>query len=509
MAATARGGQAGPFVRAGPGGSAGLARILARNTAFSLCAQAGVKLVSAAFGVYVVRHLGDWAYGRYSTALALVGLISMLAELGVTQYGIREIAKDRSRTESLLSAMTFARLGLSTLGIGVCVAAALLLRYDLELVRAVLLASAVYIVFAVQGPLDVLLRAYERLDLASALLAGSQLLFVAIGAPLLLVGGGYFGLLWASLGATAVATVLTWHVVGRWVVRPCFVVNPRDWASIVRGSVPFALSGIGILVSDRIGTVMLSAWRPVQEVGWYAVAVNLTSSLLLLWSSFAGAMVPSLSRESVADRTVVGHVFERAALAIVALYLPVAVGTTVVAESVVTLLYTDGFLPTVGALQILIWVLPVRTLAFFCGGIAWVIGEERAMARVYLLSALLEAGLNAALIPRLGMYGTALAAVVAAVVALAQFLFLLRRAVPIPPGPAALAGVVLASSGMGAVALALTWACHLNLFVVVSASAACYGGLLFTLGVVTVADVRRTALLALASVRRFEDPSTA
>lgn len=497
----------GPLAGASPSGSPALARVLARNTIYNLGGQFGVKVLTAAFSIYVVRHLGDTAYGRYATVLALVGLLSMLAEMGVTQYGIREIARDRLRTVSLLSAMTCVRLGLSLLGVVACIGLALLLRYDAELIWAVLLASLAFVVYAVQGPLEVVLRAYERLDLTSALLAANQLLFVAFGALLLVVGAGYIGLLVASLVALLITTLATWQVLARWVTRTRFVVRWGEWGTTLRGGIPFALSGIGILISDRAGTVMLSAWRPAEEVGWYAVALGLVSSLLMLWMGFSGAMVPSLSRESVADPTVIPRVFEKAALAIVALYLPVAVGTAVVADDLLRLLYTDEFLPAANPLRVVVWLLVARTLAFFCGGITWVIGRERAMARVYLLGALVETGLNAVFIPRVGLIGTALAAIVAAVFVLVQFLFLLRGVVPLALSPSRLAGILAASAGMGLFTVALGETQRVHVLGVVAASALSYAALLLAFRVVSVAAVRRVAVLAFASVRQFHEPS--
>jgi O-antigen/teichoic acid export membrane protein len=76
-------------------------QVLARNTAVNVGAAYAVKFASMIFSIYVVRSLGDTTYGKYATILALVGMLSMVAEMGVTSYGIREIAKDRSRTTAI------------------------------------------------------------------------------------------------------------------------------------------------------------------------------------------------------------------------------------------------------------------------------------------------------------------------------------------------------------------------------------------------------------------------
>lgn len=484
-----------------------LASILARNTIFDISATLGIKVLSFAFSVYAVRQLGDAAYGKYATALALVGLLSMLAELGVTQYGIREIAKDRGKTNSLLSAMTVVRLFLSMGGIAVCGLSALLLGYDSELVWAILLASSVFVVYAIQGPLDVILRAYERLDFSSMLSAANNLIFVVVGFLLLVAGTGYFGLLFASLVALISSTLLTWIAIKRWVVHPRLQLRISACRDVLLGGLPFALSGIGILISANVGTLMLSRWLPVEQVGWYAVALNLSTALLLLWSSFGAALVPSLSRESVTNGAVVGQVFGKAILLILGLYLPISVGLTIVADGVVHLLYTDEFAASVGALRILAWLLPVRTLAFFCGAIAWVVGKERSMARVYLMGAFAETLLAAFLIPQVGINGAAIAAVIAAILCLVQFLILLSRDVPLMPARAKIRGICLASAFMAVVTLGFVEILHWHLAVVVIGSAASYFMMLFVLRVVTIANARQATSLVLGSILRFRAPS--
>ena len=75
--------------------SAHAARTVARNSAFNLVAQIAIKALSFLFTVYVVRDLGPEAYGTYAAIGAFGFLFIFIADLGLSPYGVREVARLR------------------------------------------------------------------------------------------------------------------------------------------------------------------------------------------------------------------------------------------------------------------------------------------------------------------------------------------------------------------------------------------------------------------------------
>ena len=76
-----------------------LGNIIFKNTLFVTAGNLVLKLLSFLFGIFVIRQLGDGRFGQYATVLAFVGLFQIFAEMGVTQYVMREIARDRSKVD--------------------------------------------------------------------------------------------------------------------------------------------------------------------------------------------------------------------------------------------------------------------------------------------------------------------------------------------------------------------------------------------------------------------------
>ena len=69
-----------------------------RNTAALAAARVVERSSTVVLSFFVARRLGAAGLGIYSAAMVFFGLISLAAEMGSTNYLVREIAKDRSRT---------------------------------------------------------------------------------------------------------------------------------------------------------------------------------------------------------------------------------------------------------------------------------------------------------------------------------------------------------------------------------------------------------------------------
>src|SRR3972149_156319 len=94
-----------------------LRRTVFKNTVFVMAGSAILKAINFIFSVYIVRQLGDERFGQYSVVLAFVGLFQIFAELGVSQYAMREIAQDHAKTRPLFWNLMAVRLILACIGI--------------------------------------------------------------------------------------------------------------------------------------------------------------------------------------------------------------------------------------------------------------------------------------------------------------------------------------------------------------------------------------------------------
>lgn len=452
--------------------------IVARNSFFSLLGQITVKALSVVFAIFVVRRLGDTGYGLYTTALAYVGMLAILSDLGLAPYMVREVAKNPDRTSALFANAVLLRLMLSAGTLVVIVGSALILRRSPELVLGTAIAACTLFIYAVAGPIESLFIARERLDFLSLMNVLQQMGFVVLGTVALVSGLGFTGLLVASLGSLMLATAAGWRLLRRtggaqW--RP----NPRLWPALLKAALPFGVIGFSLGLSYKVDTVLLQYFYGDAVTGWYNAAYNLIFLVMMVSHAVNLALYPALCRQYAADPKRMPALYTQALKYLFVIAIPIAVGTTVLAKPLIRLLYTDQFAPSVLPLQILIWVLPLMFLTELLGNVTIIHDQEKKVARALLVSTAVNVALNLVLIPRWGLLAASVVTVLTEMILAGQYLWLLRRELAMVDFRAVFMKPGLAAGLMG---LAVFLARGANFFLAIALGAVIYLGLLTLTG---------------------------
>src|SRR5256712_13480197 len=108
-----------------------------RNTASIAAARVVESSSTVVLSFVVARRLGAAGLGFYSATMVFFGLISLAAEMGSTNYLVREIEKDRSRTSRYVVHLGIMTVILSLFVISVSWLIVPHLGYSSELVAAV------------------------------------------------------------------------------------------------------------------------------------------------------------------------------------------------------------------------------------------------------------------------------------------------------------------------------------------------------------------------------------
>jgi O-antigen/teichoic acid export membrane protein len=471
-----------------------LVSIIARNTVFITLGELALKAINFLFTVYVVRRLGDSQFGLYSTVLAFPGLFQIFAEFGMTQYVMREIARDQSKTHYYFWNLVVLRLLLAMLSIAGITLSAVITGYSDVLVLGIFLYTCTFLLAALAVPLETVLRANERLDYVSAITVVGRLAFIVACTVFLIAGKDFIWLVIASLISMPVQIGLSVWALKRHGLAPGrFQIDPRLWLHLIRSGLPFGIIMLALTIAFSIDTVMLSMFEPPEVVGWYNAAYHMVRTLMLVYGAFSVAVVPSLSRVYATEQVAVERWYHRSVKFTLLQGLPMAVGGMLVAYPFMQFLYTDEFLPSGLALQILIWDVPLLMYTSFCGNMTTIIGAERAAARIYSINAVANILLNLYAIPRFSLVGAALVTVVTDLIGVLQFHLLLRDRLHLPNMTSVLVRVTLAAAGMGIIVLL---AGRLNFLVLIGLGIVAYGGLVLVLRLIDESEWNALSSLA-------------
>lgn len=451
-------------------------RIIARNTVLGLGAQAVLRVISFLFNILVIRQLGDAQFGQYSIVVAWTGLFSVIGDLGITQYFAREIAREPEKTSELFWDMVALR-GLLAVVAAVITTGASLLNpaHTPEIALAVFLYTLTYFLQAFLVPLQSVLTGYERVDLIWLFGIIGQVIFMGAAGLFLFSGKDFVWLVIASFLNLPILIGLN-----LWIIRrnhygpPRFRLNTTLWWSIIRYGLPFGFTQLALSFSFRVDTIILnSAHFSNHEIGWYNIAYGLTLNIVSLMAAFNTAILPTLAREHATDPQKVLPWYYRSVKVILFIGLPIAVGGMLLAEPLMTTLYTPANRAAYIAFFIIIWDLPIVMYTSFCGNLTTSIRQENGAARIYISLGVINVLINLILIPSFGMIGSAFATVLTDLCGAALFYILFRREFGSGLGLKYLLRLALSAALMG-LAVMLLSQMGLQLFIVVPAAAAIY-----------------------------------
>jgi O-antigen/teichoic acid export membrane protein len=450
-----------------------------------MAAHIAMKLLSFAFSVLIIRNLGATDFGQYAAVLGFGSVFLFIADLGLSPYTVREVARlrDRSdgreRIQALYADVLTLRLILSVIAGILVISAAILTGRPLLMVGAIAINSLTVLIYAVHGSSEAVLSGYERLDLVSGMQVVNQLAFVTIGGLALWLGFGYYGLIIATMIGVTLMTALVVRAVLRLGVRPGRI-TWRRWLPLLRAAFPFGVIGLTLGISYRFDTVLLNIYGGDTVTGHYNAAYNLIFSLVTLSNVLNTALYPSLSRQSVTAPETLPLVYERVLRYLMLVALPIAVGGFIVAAPLIGLLFGADYAPAAPLFAILIWVLPLMFLSEFLGYVVVIAGREALVARSIIVSSSINIVANLIFIPLYGVLAAAVITVITEMVLVVQYVWLVRDLL----GQMRWSAITRAVLAVVAMAALVYLTRNLPVLATITLGGALYGGLLLAMRVV-------------------------
>ena len=455
---------------------------IARNTTLLLLSNIAGFVLGFFFTMYVARYLEAEGFGVLSFALAFTAIFSVLTDIGLQTLMIREISRDKTLARKYLGNITVLKIFLGIVTFGLLALTANLLHYPTETVRVIYLIGLAMVLGSFSTMFYGLFRAYERME------------FEALGGALsgaLLLGGALYsihyhysiaGFGWVYLAANIIIVGYCF-VVSAWrFTMPRIEVDLSFWKESLKQAWPFALSGIFLTIYLWIDSVMLSAMKDNEAVGWYNAAYRLILILSFIPMAYFGAVFPIMSRFHITSRDFLRFTHERSLKYMIILGVPIGVGTTILAEKIILLIFGSAYSPSVIALQILVWSTVFTFIGAVFANLFQSVNRQMVLAWALGSAAMLKVVLNLALIPGHSYTGASIATLTASFVILAVSLIWASRighGISIKSLTATATRVLIASAIMG---LPVYYFKNFYILAMVPLSALLYMAVLYIIG---------------------------
>lgn len=385
-------------------------------------------LARVAFGLLLIavvaRRLGGAALGELSYMLALVSILTVITDVGLSQFYVRAAQSDPSG--ATLGSVLALRLIAGTVGAaGLAVYAAMT---SPSLRPLLLLGSLLLWVSVVPSWVTTFLRAREQMATEGVVKVASSALTAAGALAVTSWGFGVLAVAGVMAGVSIVAGVVLAVVGLARMPRPLVLLQaPPVYGRMLREAWPFAALAILGTIYFRVDSVMLFVLRGQEALGQYSAAYRVMEAALLVPWVLSASALPSVVRHLNVRTAEVIQASRQALHFLFVVSVPSAALGAVLAPQLFRLLYGPAFAEAAAIFRILAFTL----IAVFASAVTstLIAAGPRPMVNAWiaLLMVVENVGLNVAVIPRWSGAGAAMATLVTETTGLVIGTLYLRR----------------------------------------------------------------------------------
>lgn len=425
----------------------GRASIASNATALTLATIAS-RVCSLGLAIALGRELGVSEYGRYGFAAALGTIIVPIADLGITSYVGREVARARLTGDTRAVHLGHVKSLLSLAALGLTAAAVLPSNHSAGAAAVIVIVVAAMLADGISSYVYSYFQGREQMGFQARATVAAALARSIGGIAMLLIFGTLLPvLLWILLVSAGQLAVAAWrfeHAVDRSSASARDA--PVKWSSVIA----MGLVTLFALVYLRADSVILGVVKNHRAVGLYTAAYTIVGAVQIIPYQIAQAVTPVFARTHAGDRVRFEQAWQDSVRIVLLLSLPMALVTTILAAGLLRIPYGANYTPASAALAVLVWAAPLSAVNSIAASALYGAGRERWPAVFSGIAVVVNLGLNVWAIPHYGIVGAAAVTVATEIAVLAgQTWFVLDERIArlprLPYARLALALLVLAA----------------------------------------------------------------
>jgi O-antigen/teichoic acid export membrane protein len=386
---------------------------ITKNSFYLAIANISNKLILSILFMIMVRYLGDVFFGKYSFAITLVTLFAIISDLGMGTLISREITRDKESLSKYFVNVTAIKLATSLLAYALIIIAINFLDYPADTKFAVYILGLYALAnTAIISFIDPIFRAFENMEYEALVGIVQNILTLALGALVMYLNLGFMVLMTVFVVGSLVGLATGVFIVFKKYTIRRAALNLRFSLQFMGSLSAFAMNAILVTLYANIDKILLSMLRGDAVVGLYSSVKTLVNVMLILSGAYNGAIFPAMVKAYVSNMDTLKYLYEKSFKYLFMISLPIAVGTTLLANGIVALLLGNDFTGAAAMLQILVWMLIFMYLNNMTGNMFCSINKQIVGSTLAGVLVVINITLNLLLIPFLGGIGTAVAAVV-------------------------------------------------------------------------------------------------
>ena len=300
--------------------------------------------------------------GIYSAAIAYYSLIALAGGMGAQDFLVREIAKDRSRTNHYVVHVSVVGTVASVVIMILLLVALPHLGYSVELAAGMYAVTLAIIPGTLNTVQHAVFVAHQRVEFVMYTRFVAIIANIGLCLYLLTHGYGVVSLLAVFVVIEYLVMICFFYFINRYIGALRWEFKPSFALRLVWEMKTFTALSIlaGLFAQPEI--IILSLVQDEAQVGFYSAAIKLAGFWYFVSQIYMTNVYPVLCRSYYLADQKFQIIQDKSIKYLLALSLPLTAGIIATAEPIVRLFFGPGFEASVLPLQILAWDIP---LAFF------------------------------------------------------------------------------------------------------------------------------------------------
>lgn len=381
------------------------------NLSWLYTAEFFIRIGSFLLVVLLARYLGDYNLGVYSYAFAFCGLLMSFFDFGVLTYLVKEVAKDKSKTERLFDNIATIKFLFNAVALIMIIIFAIFVNKSSESKIVILAGIALFFNFS-GYTFKAIFQAYEGMKYIAIAQIIERVIAISLGALFLIKG---YSLTWfvSALIISYFTFFAYLYIKSRKIVQFHFRFDIDSWKKVIKLSLPFWFTEIFFTIYTKIDSIILPFLKNFQVTGWYSAAYKIIEGLTFIPILASIVLFPAMSRLFKNDKNKLKILYNKSFYYLFVIVLPIVITIFMLSDRIILFFYGKEFTNSIYALQILIILALFLFLNYVMGYLLNAIDKQKFFTYTAGIGAILNITLDIILIPLFdeGYQGAAIGAV--------------------------------------------------------------------------------------------------
>lgn len=386
---------------------------IAKNTSVFFVSQIINYIICFFIIFYSARYLGVEGFGILSLALAFTGIFGIFATLGLTTLTTREVSRDKSQANHYIFNTLMIRAILSILTFLMVFLTVKLFGYSQIVQNIILIITISMLISSFCEIFNSIFQAYEKVEYqVYGTILNSLIILIGI---LLIINyeKGIYEIAYTYLVASIFLLLFTLLIFSWKFFIPKIDLDLNFWKPTIKEALPFGITGITGMIYTYTDSLILSLMQGTEVVGWYNAAYRLILILLFLPNAVNIAIFPLMSKLHYKNgKNALKLINEKYFKYMIIIGIPIGVGTTLLSEKFILLIYGGDYINSVPILQILIWTIVLTFAGASFVKILDSTNKQMITTKISGICLIVNIALNLLLIPKYSYIGASIATII-------------------------------------------------------------------------------------------------